>query len=177
MSSSKPETQSDATTSFLSHFTSSPIGGQVHPALESCDDQITGLSMFSKTPIPADERLITCPASWVITPEICREAIVHVVGTDVKGKAKEVDDGMGNWKETMLICGYICLHWIYHDRGEWVIFLSGLVLEADILDCLKCSSIGYMLHHSLRPILCVHHSNLRNPKWPFSKVRIFTEQL
>jgi hypothetical protein len=71
--------------------------------------------MFSKSPIPADERLITCPASWVVTPEICRDAIIKLKG-DVKGKGKESGDE--EWKETMLICGYICLHWIYHDRGE-----------------------------------------------------------
>ena len=111
------QTQSDATTSFLAHFTSSLIGGSVHPALESRDDEITALSMFSKSPIAADERLITCPASWVITPEISRTAIGQFLGEDIKGKGKEVDDGMQEWKETMLICGYICLHWIHHGRG------------------------------------------------------------
>jgi hypothetical protein len=117
MSGTTPQTQSEATASFLKHFTSPTIGGHVHPSLESRDDPITGLSMFSKSPIPADERLITCPASWVITPEICRDAIIKLTG-DVKGKGKESGHGMEEWKETMLICGYICLHWIYHDRGE-----------------------------------------------------------
>ena len=112
------QTQSDATTSFLAHFTSTSIGGSVHPSLESRDDETTGLSMFSKSPIAADERLITCPASWVITPEISRAAIGQLLGEDIKGKGKEVDDGMQEWKETMLICGYICLHWIHHGRGE-----------------------------------------------------------
>jgi len=107
-------TQSSATTSFLQHFTSEAIGGYVNPLLESRYDEQTGLSMFSTSPIPAEERLITCPASWVITPEICRQAI-----RDVKGKGKEVaEDGMEGWKETMLICAYICLHWIHHDLGE-----------------------------------------------------------
>lgn len=116
MSTSTLQTQSEATSSFLKHFTSPSIGGQVHASLESRDDAITGLSMFSKSPIPADERLIACPASWVITPELCRDAIVQLCRGDVKGKGKEVD--MEGWKETMLICGYICLHWIYHDRDE-----------------------------------------------------------
>jgi hypothetical protein len=107
-----PQTQAEATASFLSIFTSPEIGGQIHSSLESRNDKITGLSMFSKSPISADERLITCPASWVITPEKCREAI----GGLCKGKGKEIDGA--EWKETMLICGYICLHWIYHDRGK-----------------------------------------------------------
>ena len=107
-------TQSSATTSFLQYFTSEAIGGYVNPLLESRYDEQTGLSMFSTSPIPAEERLITCPASWVITPEICRRTI-----RDLKGKGKEVqEDGMEGWKETMLICGYICLHWIHHDLGE-----------------------------------------------------------
>jgi len=114
MSGSTPQTQAEATASFLKHFTSPSVGGQVHPSLESRDDPITGLSMFSKSPIPADGRLIICPASWVITPEICRNAIIELGSGYAKGKGKEVD----GWKETMLICGYICLHWIYHDRGE-----------------------------------------------------------
>jgi hypothetical protein len=117
MSGTTPQTQSEATARFLKHFTSPAIGGHVHPSLESRDDPITGLSMFSKSPIPADERLITCPASWVITPEICRDAIIKLRG-DVKGKGKEAGHGIEGWKETMLICGYICLHWIYRDRGE-----------------------------------------------------------
>lgn len=113
MPESTPHTQSEATASFLKHFTSPAIGGHVHPSLEPREDPITGLSMFSKSPIPADERLITCPASWVITPEICRDGIIKLTG-DVKGKGKEME----GWKETMLICGYICLHWIHHDREE-----------------------------------------------------------
>ena len=117
MPTSTPQTQAEATASFLKHFTSPSIGGHVHPSLKSRDDPITGLSMFSKSPIPADERLITCPASWVVTPEICRDAIIKLTG-DVKGKGKESGHAMEEWKETMLICGYICSHWIYHDRGE-----------------------------------------------------------
>jgi hypothetical protein len=108
-------TQSAATANFLDQFTSNQIGGSVHPSLESRHDPLTGLSMFSTSLIPGNESLITCPVSWVITPEICREAISQVVLGDVKGKGKEVDE-MEGWKETMLICGYICLHWIYHDR-------------------------------------------------------------
>lgn len=118
MTSQTTQSQSEATSSFLGYFTSPSIGGQVHPSLESRDDPLTGLSMFSKTPIPAEERLITCPASWVITPEICRDAIRELGDGEGKGKGKEVEDGTKEWKETMLICGYICSHWIRHGRGE-----------------------------------------------------------
>jgi hypothetical protein len=118
MTSQIGQSQSEATSSFLEYFTSPSVGGQVHHSLESRDDPLTGLSMFSKSPIPAEERLITCPASWVITPEICRDAIRELCNGEGKGKGKEVEDGMEEWKETMLICGYICLHWIHHDHGE-----------------------------------------------------------
>jgi hypothetical protein len=107
--------QSTATTTFLQHFTSESIGGYVNPLLESRYDPQTGLSMFSTSSIPAEERLITCPASWVITPELCRQAIRQLKG---KGKPSDIEDGMEGWKETMLICGYICLHWIHHDIGK-----------------------------------------------------------
>jgi hypothetical protein len=107
--------QSAATTAFLQHFTSESIGGYVNPLLESRNDPQTGLSMFSTSSIPAEEKLITCPASWVITPELCRQAIRDLKG---KGRESDMEDGMEGWKETMLICGCISLHWIHHDLGE-----------------------------------------------------------
>jgi hypothetical protein len=107
--------QVDATTSFIHHFTSQDVGGSVHPALEPRDDPVTGLSMFSKSTISANERLITCPTSWVITPEIARAALEALYG---KVKGREVDMDLKGWKETMLLCGYICLHWIHHDQGS-----------------------------------------------------------
>jgi hypothetical protein len=111
--------QVDATTHFIRHFTSPDVGGSVHPALEPRNDPLTGLSMFSKSPIPANERLITCPASLVVTPEIARSALETLYGgVSRKGKGKEVDLDLGGWKETMLLCGYICLHWIHHDLGS-----------------------------------------------------------
>jgi hypothetical protein len=108
---STSQTQHDAIEPFLSYFTSLEIGGQLHKDLAPRDDPSTGLSMFSTSSIPAEEKLITCPASWVITPEKCRVAI-----EELKPSAKEY--GVDGWKETMLICGYICLHWIYHDRAS-----------------------------------------------------------
>jgi hypothetical protein len=111
--------QVEATSNFIQHFTSTNIGGSVHPALEPRNDPITGLSMFSKSPISANERLVTCPASLVITPEVARSALEALyIGADRKGKGKEVDLELTGWKETMLLCGYICLHWIYQDRGS-----------------------------------------------------------
>ena len=74
-------------------------------------DPNTGLSIYATEEIGKEEKVVSCPFGLVITPQLAREAIEGLAeGSDL--------EGVGGWKETMLICGYICLHWIHHDLGR-----------------------------------------------------------
>ena len=77
-------------------------------------DTNTGLSIYTTQEIGKEEKVVSCPFGLVITPQLARQAIESL---SEGSERSEGVDAVGEWKETMLICGYICLHWIHHDLG------------------------------------------------------------
>lgn len=57
-----------------------------------------------------DDKLVSCPFEWVVTPSVALKAIETICAIEA--------DELNGWKETMLLCGYICLHWTHYSKGQ-----------------------------------------------------------
>lgn len=103
-------------------------GGRIHPPLGSsareyvtqqgpsltADEESGGLGLFTDASIPADERLISCPFSCAVTPDVAVSAISALYGVS---EDDLVLDGKP-WDERMLISAYIGLHWVWAENGK-----------------------------------------------------------
>jgi hypothetical protein len=58
--------------------------------------------------IQPDATIVSCPFSIIITPVLCKSALLAIVLRDAQGDASIFE----RWTERQLITVYICFHWI-----------------------------------------------------------------
>src|ERR1700731_655853 len=103
-----------------------------------------GFAIHSNVALPPDTKLVSCPFSLAITPEVAVKALrlLGIISTDQEP----------SWTEKQLICSYICLHWILGDSR----YVYGVVSKARsrrvLSDQMSCCTLrtSPLSHHQPR---------------------------
>ena len=77
-------------------------GGSFHPRVRYSSAGTSGLSIVANEAIEPDATIVSCPFSIIITPHLCKTALLPILNASV----------LERWTERQSIIVYICFHWI-----------------------------------------------------------------
>ena len=77
-------------------------GGSFHPGVRYSSAGTSGLSIVASEAIEPDATIVSCPFSIIITPHLCKTALLPILDASV----------LEHWTERQSIVVYICFHWI-----------------------------------------------------------------
>ena len=81
-------------------------GALIHDALYF-QVGVYGLSLYTKTKLPHDSQVVSCPFNLIITASSCRKSLVELcIAID---RSPEPFSSLG---EREIVCAYLVLHWI-----------------------------------------------------------------